>query len=187
MPINIVTQHVYIDDPDNTDLKSLYAPGELGARFTTQVPLRTSPTGPVAVAGASRSFQIVQLDSGVGVATTRGAVAFWKDKATYKVTTDQLQAVNINEVAGIVPGSVTAGNFTCIQRMGPQYVQITAVQQALVTNGDNIIPTTNDNGKATRVAAGTAPTYTPIGIATGPTAANGLALVDLRLEAAGTT
>jgi hypothetical protein len=187
MPINTKTQHVYIDDPDNTDLSSLYAPGELGARFATQVPLRTSPTGPVAVAGASRTFQIVQIDSGVAVATTRGAVAFWKDKAQYIVTTSQLSAVNINEVAGIVPGSVTAGNYTCIQIRGPQYVQITAPQQAAVVNGDMLIPTTNDNGKATRVAAGTAPTYTVIGVATGPTMANGLALCDLRLEAAGTT
>lgn len=187
MPINIGSQHVYIDDPDNTDLSKLYAPGELGMKFITNNPLRTSPTGPVAVSGASRSFQIVQLDSGVTVPATRGAVAWWKDKAKYLVTNAQLSAVNLNEVAGIIPGSVTAGNFTCIQIQGPQFIQITGVQQAAVASGDSLIPSTNDNGRASRIAAGTAPTYTVIATATGPTLANGLALGDIKLSGVGTT
>jgi hypothetical protein len=187
MPINIGSQHVYIDDPDNTDLSKLYATGELGMKFITQVPLRTSPTGPVAVAGASRSFQIVQLDSGVTVPATRGAVAWWKDKAKYIVTLSQLSAVNRNSVAGIVPGSVTAGNYTCIQIQGPQYVQVTAPALAAVASGDSLIPSLNDNGKADRVASGTAVTFTKIGIADGPALANGLILTDLVLSGVGTT
>lgn len=187
MPINTITQHVYIDDPDNTDLRSLYAPGELGARFTTQVPLRTSPTGPVAVAGASRSFQIVQLDSGVAVATTRGALAWWKDKAKYLVTTSQTSAVNRNEIAGIVPGSVTAGNFTCIQYRGPQYVQVTLANVGAVVSGDTLIPSAADNGRADRVAAGTAPTHSVVGVATGTVVATNLILTDLRMQQSETT
>lgn len=179
MPINTGQQSVYIDDPDNTDVPSLYAPGHLGNRFTTNVPLRTSPTGPVAVAGASRSFQIVKVDSSLTVAPTRGMIMLWKDKAKYEVTPKVVNAVNRNEVAGVMPGGVTIGNYTCVQYRGPQFVQVTAADQAAMASGDSLIPSAADDGRASRVAMGTAPTHTKVGTATGPALGNGMVLTDL--------
>lgn len=178
MPINTGQQSVYVDDPDNMDVPSLYAPGQLGNRFTTQVPLRTSPQGPVAVSGASRSFQIVQIDSTLTTSPTRGSIMLWKDKTKYQVTPKVVNAINRNEVAGVMPGGASAGNYTCIQYKGPQYVQITAADQAAMASGDSVIASAADDGRGSRVAAGTAPTFTRVAIATGPNLA-GLVLADL--------
>jgi hypothetical protein len=178
MPINTGQQSVYVDDPDNMDVPSLYAPGHLGNRFTTVVPLRTSPGGPVAVSGASRSFQIVQVDSTLTTSPTRGQIMLWKDKTKYQVTPKVVNAINRNEVAGVMPGGASAGNYTCVQFRGPQYVQITAADQAAMTSGDSIVPSAADDGRGTRVAAGTAVTYTKVGTATGPNL-SGLVLADL--------
>lgn len=179
MPINFGQQSVYVDDPDNFDVPSLYAPGQLGNRFNTQIPLRTSPQGPVAVAGATRPMQIVRVDSTLTTSPTRGAIMLWKNKAQYVVTPKVVNAINRNEVAGVLPGTATPGNYTCVQYRGPQYVQVTAADQAATVNGDSLIPSAADDGRASRVAAGTAPTYTKVGTATGPTLGNGLVLADL--------
>jgi len=179
MPINFGQQSVYVDDPDNMDVTSLYAPGHLGNRFATNIPLRTSPTGPVAVAGASRPMQIVQVDSSLTTSPTRGSVMLWKDKAKYIVTPKVVNAINRNEVAGILPGTATAGNYTCVQYKGPQFVQVTAADAAAFVSGDSLIPSAAEDGRASRVAAGTAPTYTKIGTATGPVVGGNLVLTDL--------
>jgi hypothetical protein len=178
MPINTGQQSVYVDDPDNFDTPSLYAPGQLGNRFTTVVPLRTSPQGPVAVSGASRSFQIVQVDSTLTTPPTRGAIMLWKDKTKYQITPKVVNSLGRNEPAGVMPGGVTPGNYTCVQYRGPQYVQITAADQAAMAAGDSIIASAADDGRGSRVAAGTAVTHVKVATANGPNLA-GLVLADL--------
>jgi len=186
MPNNIIQQAVYAD-PENMNEPSLTWPGNLGCRFTVSVPFQVTATGPVADSGASKSYQIVRTDSGMGVSPTRGMVAWWKNKATYLVTTDQLGALNRNSVAGIFKNSVTSGNHTAIQFGGPAYVQVTLASVGAVVSGDSLIPSAADNGRADRVAAGTAVTYTKIGTADGTVAATNLILATLQLPALETT
>ena len=181
MPNNNKQQAVYID-PLNSDLKSLYYPGNLGDRFWVTAPIGVTATGPTPSAGASKGFQIVQTDSGQGVAPTTGMVALWKDRASYIVTTDQLRSLGRNAVAGIFNNSVTSGNYTCVQFGGPAYVAITPASAASVAIGDSIIASAADNGRADRVAAGTAPTYNQIGISEGAAGANNQALCQLMIE-----
>lgn len=85
-----------------TDFTSLgYRQGELGQIYESK----------------GRQYQLVQLDSGVTSATTGGVVAandlaFWKDRATYRVTKDPNQVIGgltgfYNEVAGVFRNAVT--------------------------------------------------------------------------------
>lgn len=180
MPFNNNQQGVYVSDPDNHDDKTLYAPGTLGARYINHIPLRAAPgTGPLSPTGASRPMQIVKMDSTLTTPPTRGSVVWWRNKATYEVTTNQTNAINRNEVAGVMPGGCTAGNYTSIQYRGPQYTQVTAADAAAFASGDSLIPSAADQGRASRVAAGTAPTHTKIGTAAGPVVGGNLVLTDL--------
>lgn len=180
MPNNTNQQGVYVSDPDNHDDKTLYARGNLGQRYIYHIPLRSTPgVGPVAVTGGSRSMQIVKMDSTLTTPPTRGAVIWWRDKAAYEVTTNQTNAINRNEVAGVMPGGCTPGNYTSIQYRGPQYTQVTAADAAAFVTGDSLIPSAADQGRASRVALGTAPTHTKIGTATGPVVGGNLVLTDL--------
>lgn len=181
MPNNNKQQAVYAD-PLNMNVSSLYYQGNLGDRFTVTVPIGVAATGPTPSAGASKSFQIVQTDSGQGVAPTVGMVALWKDRANYIVTTDQLRSLGRNAVAGIFNNSVTSGNYTCVQYGGPAYVAVTAASAGSVAQSDSLIASAADNGKADRVAAGTASTYNQIGIAEGPCGSNNMALAQLMIE-----
>lgn len=179
MPINNNQQGVYVDDPDNMDVTSLYAPGNLGQRLITQNPLRSTQGEPIGVSGASRSFQIVRVDSTLTVSPTRGDIMNWKSKASYIVTNKIVNSLNRNEVAGVMPGTATPNNYTCIQYRGPQLVKITAADTAAMVSGDSIIPSAADDGKGSRVAAGTAVTYTKVGTATGPVQNTNFVLADL--------
>src|SRR5689334_15689805 len=120
MPIDNNQQGVYIasGNPDAHDSATLYAPGQLGARYITQVPLRDAQSQPISPSGASRSFQIVKVDSTLTSQVTRGDVMLWRNKAKYEVTVKVINALNRNEVAGVMPGTATAGYFTSIQYRG---------------------------------------------------------------------
>lgn len=179
MPIDNNQQTVYINsgDPDAHDTKDI-ALGQLGTRYITVIPLRDAQSNPISPSGASRSMQIVLVDSTLTSQVTRADVMLWRNKAKYEVTPKVVNALNRNEVAGVMPGTATAGNYTSIQWRGPQFVKVTAADQAAVASGDKLIPSAADDGKANRVAMGTAPTHTVIGTATGPVV-NGMALCDL--------
>lgn len=183
MPINYNQQGVFITsgDLDNFDSATLQAPGNLGERVITKVPLRDTQGSPIGPTGASRSFQIVRVDSTLTSSLTRGDVTLWKDKAQYIVTVKVVNALNRNEVAGVMPGGATSNNYTAVQFRGPQYVKVTAADQAATVSGDQLISSAADDGKATRIAAGTAPTYRSIGVVVAPTEANGLVLCDLSI------
>lgn len=182
MPNNITQQAAYVD-PLNLNAVALPygGSGQLGARFTVSVPIGASAAGPTPSAGASKSFQIVQTDSGMGVAATQGMVALWKDQANYVVTTDQLRSLGRNQIAGVFNNSVTSGNYTCVQWGGPAYVLITSASAAGVAQGTAIIASAADNGKADTVAVGTAPTYETLGFALGAAGSNNQALVRLNI------
>lgn len=181
MPINNNQQGVYVDDPDNMDVPTLYAPGNLGQRLITQNPLRSTQGEPIGVSGSSRSFQIVRVDSTLTVSPTRGDIMNWKSKASYIVTNKIINSLNRNEVAGVMPGTATPANYTCVQYRGAQLVKITAADTAAMVSGDSIIPSAADDGKGSRIAAGTAPTYTKVGTATGPIINTNFVLADLNI------
>lgn len=181
MPIDNNHQTVYVSDPDNHDVPSLYCPGNLGQRYITVNPLRDTQGSPMGPTGASRSFQVVRVDSTLSASLTRGDVTLWKDKAKYIVTIKTINAINRNEVAGVMPGGASVNNYTSVQYRGPQYVKVTAADAAAVVTGDQLIASAADDGKASRVAMGTAPTHTLVGIAAAPVVAGNLALTDLHI------
>lgn len=184
MPNDNNDQTPFIPDgnPDNMNVASLYAPGQLGVRFTTHVqPAQEPGAGPFPVSGASRPMQIVQMDSSISYVATRGMALVWKNKAKYIVSPDQ-QASHRNNVAGVVPGvAINAGNYFCMQYKGLNYVQVTAADAAAFVIGDSLIMSAGDQGRASRVAAGTAPTHTKIGTAEGPVVNTNMVLTNLEV------
>ena len=60
-------------------------------------------------------------------------------------------------------------------------IKITAADTAAMVSGDSIIPSAADDGKGSRVAAGTAVTYTKVGTATGPIINTNFVLADLNI------
>jgi hypothetical protein len=160
MPANYTIESVYIgpfSSITEVNAASLYKPGELGVRVDT---------------GDGRQFQQVQLDSGVLSAATKGQLVYWKDKANYIVTNNNLFAnggatttTSQNFVAGVITptNGVTAAYYTFIQQQGPcSFVKTGSITTAI---GDQITATTT-TGNAVNVAAGTAVTVIPIGVAT---------------------
>jgi hypothetical protein len=148
----IQTVYISTGDPDTMNSSELYKPGELGAIFDF---------------AGSRRYQLVQLDSGATAAPTVGVVAatqvaFWKDRSKYLVTND-LRFSNRNEVAGIFRAAVTAGYYCCVLKKGNS-INVKA-DSATYADGDVLIANSGTNAAAINIAAGTAPTYIPIGVA----------------------
>jgi hypothetical protein len=145
MPANRVVESAYIGPFASIDVvnaQTLYKPGELGIRVCTN----------------NKQYQQVQLDSGALSAATNGQILYWKDKANYIVTNNNLFAnggatttTSKSFVAGVATTAVTAGYYTFIQQMGRH----SAVQTDSVTTtlGDSLVPSTN-TGKATNASAG---------------------------------
>lgn len=157
--------------------------GQLGYRFTFITPADTRP----------RRFQLVKCDSAMTVAPYEGAVAWWKDRATYLVTTSA-SATGRGNVAGVFrnrtgvgvgDGSLTSQNYpntlVCIQIKGPAPVDFSAGTP--LATGLFVIPTATD-ATAEAVAAGTAAAYPPMGktISAAGVPSGTLAQVDLELD-----
>lgn len=177
MPNRFENPAIYLQsgDPEKEDTPSLHAPGLLGSRFTV---IQPTGRGSPAVVGKSKRYQLVKTDSTMTVSPYPGATAYWADKTQYLVTTVN---TNLNAVAGIFNNLVTKGNFTCVQFGGPGFVKVLDADTAASAVGDSIIGS-GTVGKATRIAAGTAPTNVPLGrVATPLTklAAEARVLVDL--------
>jgi hypothetical protein len=163
----IQTVYLSTGDPDTMNASELYKPGELGAIFDF---------------AGSRRYQLVQLDSAAVAANPSGVVAatqvaFWKDRSKYLVTND-LRFSNRNEVAGIFRTALTAGYYGCVLKKGNSI----NVKGASTTyaDGDVLIANSGTAADATVVAAGTAPTYIPIGVARG-VLANGVVPTDVNI------
>ena len=138
---------------------SLYKPGELGARAAVN----------------NTEWQLVQLDSGATAATGVGVVAagqaaYWKDKSTYLVTNNFLQAVGTttgarNEVAGVFQTAVTAGNYCFVQQKG-RSVNAIKLASSSPNIGDWIVAdNTGSTAQFAIVAIATAPTVRSYGLA----------------------
>lgn len=132
--------------------------GELGGR------VELTQTG-----SGTKEYQKVQLDSGTAVAYATGQLLYWKNKASYIVTADAVQAIGgqsansafRNEVAGVLTvTSPTAGNYTWIQQKGNN----TVLKSKSLTGvaGYQLVSDTT-TAQADIVAAGTAITVVAIG------------------------
>jgi len=162
-------------DPETENVATLHAAGTLGARFTVRQPTRGAVG---AEAGRSKRYQLIRTDSTMSVAPFAGATAWWSDKTQYLVTTSPT-ATSRNSVAGVFQNAITPGYYGCVQIGGPATVKVIDASAAALAAGDSIIPSATA-GKAERIAAGTAPTYTRMGIvAGGVNAAAATGIVDL--------
>ena len=177
-------QAVYlINDPEDMNITALPAPGNLGQTFSVSVPPLITPTGPEPESGADKSYRVVQLDSALASSATRYQLTWWKNRATYVVTTNQTNALSRNAIAGVIKSPiVNAGRYTCIQFEGPSRVNSIVADIALWANGDAAIPSAAGQGQVARVAVGTAPTHSIVGFVTGAADATGnTILVNLQI------
>ena len=174
----IKQQPVYLQsgDPESENNASLYIPGDLGKVFTVKQPSRSTPG---VEAGRPKGYQVIRTDSTMTVAPYPGATAWWSDRAKSMVTTS---ATNRNQIAGVFQNAITPGYFGCIQKYGPATTKVLDADVASLAIGDSIIPSAT-NGKATRVAVGTAPTHALMGRVGGPSIStdvlNATVVVDL--------
>lgn len=158
-------------DPEKDDIPvspitgQVAYPGQLGMRMTIIEPNRLAP-GPFQ--GRSKTYQLIQTDSSMATAPFPNAVAWWADKTKYLVTTS-VTKLGRGRIAGRFPdngagGSITKGNYGFIQTEGPGLVKIIdAPTSAALATGLFVTPSATD-GKGDILAAGTAPTYPPLGV-----------------------
>lgn len=189
MPANRVNQTVYVGQFGATienflQVGGLYKPGELGSHVV-------DTTG--------KEYQVVRLDSGCTVGVGPGLLAanqllFWKDKVNYVVTNNVAQAqaaesasnnAKRNMVSGRATRAVTAaqvadtgGCFILQQIKGKANVASDGGGDFVA--GDQTIAANNTSAQVDRMAAGTAPTNTPVGIVITAEAAN-VTVIDLDL------
>lgn len=179
------SQPVYIPggDPETMNEPSLQYAGQLGIRFSYQNPPRSIPveSGTVATGetGLPKTFKLVKTDSSMAVAPYDGAVAWFSDQANYVVTTT-VTTLGRGRVAGVFKCPVTPGYYTCIQVKGKGLVKmVDSPTSTPDATGKFVIPSAT-NGKADCLAAGSAPTYPPIGRSAGTyDAANAQVIVDI--------
>lgn len=146
-------------DPDS------YSPGQLGQHFD-QPDIGNSPATPA-------KWQIVKTDSVMDVLPYDGAVAWWKDRANYIVTTD-VSVAGRGNVAGIFRDSsapqdkdthnIGLSKICCIQKEGGSVqVHFLAAPTTNPTAAGLIVTPSATDGQADALAAGSAATYPEIG------------------------
>jgi hypothetical protein len=146
-----------------------YAPGDLGGVYEQ----------------GDRGYQKVQCDSGATAATPTGVVAanqlaYWKNKAAYRVTNDPRFAVGgstaaPNEVAGIFRAAITAGNQCFVLQRGRA---INVVSDGSGGVGQRAVALATGTNQVITVALGTALTYQGVGTYTATPIAT-VAIVDV--------
>ena len=177
---NIRTQPLYLPngyDPAQFNIAEAdwRFPGMIGGSCTVVLGTAGSTTDP----RGSKTIQLVRTDSTMTVAPFNGAVAWWKNKLTYQVTTDPTG--RRGQHAGVFLGPVTAGRLAIIQYGGRhgQVKFIDAPTAAPTAAGLIVIPSATA-AKADCLAAGTAATYPALGLSAGTyDAANTVCAVDL--------
>lgn len=114
--------------------------------------------------GGRRVLQAVQVHSSSAAVAAADAL-YWKDAAHTVVTNDQSASLtgSINDAAGVGLDAIAAGNYGFIIREGLITLNLQAAVSAGV--GDVLIGSTTDK-LVNVVAANTAPTNKPFGIAT---------------------
>jgi len=163
-------------DPESENVATMLYPGQLGMRFTVTQPSRSAPG---AESGRSKTYQYVKTDSTMSVQPFLGAVAWWSDKTQYLVTTSPT-ALGRGRVAGVFQNAISAGNFGCIQTGGPATVKFVDAPTSNPTAAGLFVIPSATAGKADCLAAGSAPTYPPLGTSAGVyDAAQAQGVVDL--------
>jgi hypothetical protein len=163
MPSIFEQNAVYLQsgNPNAEDVATLHAPGTLGARFTVQHPTsRASAATPP----RAKRYQLVKVDAAAAAAVKVGQPVYWSDRANYVVTTAGGTA--LNQIAGVANNVITRGNYGCIQFGGPCYVRASDANVTAAAIGDNVLGGATDLGVL--LAAGTAPTTTPLGTVAAP-------------------
>ena len=183
MPNSVRQQTIWLPtgSPDTTNITSADfnglggQPGQLGVAFDYE----------------DRTYQRVQLDSGVVSANPSGVVAanqvaFWKSKDNYIVTNDRRQAIGgaatnsyANFVAGIFRLAATAGNYIDILKKGDNIPCADGGNSFAV--GEMVFAELDSVAAVNRVAVGTAVAYQRIGIARGA-ASGGNVNVDVDID-----
>lgn len=183
MPQNQRQQAMYVStgDPEtvNDSPAKVFAIGQVGRYLTYKQP------GPAGTPGAEdyrdKVYRYVWTDSSMSVAPYRGAVAWWKDRTTFKTTTD---ATNRGQRAGVFQGPVTPGNYCFVQTGGPATVKFVDAPTATPNvAGRYVIPSATAS-KADCLGTGTAATFPPLGtiaITNNYNPADVTAIVDLEI------
>ena len=128
---------------------TLFVPGQLGMFYEKD----------------GKKYQLVQLTAGA-VAGAAGQAVWWHDFDDFVVNNDISDLTTArNQPAGVVLGTVTAGNYCWIQVRGPHSAVKTNADDDIAA-GDTLIIAATTDGTVDSVAAGTASTYVPFGIAT---------------------
>lgn len=179
MPNNPSQRPVFLQSGNPlTENRAASTQGGYDGQLGTQFPWR-DPSDP---SNKQLFFQLVKLDSAVDVAPSAGAVAWWRDATGYIVTTD-VSVAGRGNVAGVFGGTVTVDYLCCVQQKGPANVQVQSGPTAAPSNtGQFVIPSATD-AKADWLAAGSAPTYPPLGVSAGfASGSPSVAQVELDLE-----
>lgn len=161
MPNNNQQQAVYLQSgapATENRAPDEYSGGQIGSRFTLQVESGGNPS-----TNDAQEWQLVQNDSVMDVAPSLGAVAYWRDRARFLVTTDA-ETANRGNVAGVYGGASDVGNITAIQKKGPASVQLGSGSPSAA--GLFVIGGTVD-GKADVIAAAGPLTYPALGKSVG--------------------
>lgn len=108
------------------------------------------------------AFQLVLFHTGT-TTIAAGAPVMWQDYDDFVVTA-KVSDSKRNFIAGVALGTVTAGNYGFIQVAGPNAAVLDNGDDD-IASGDVVIMASTD-GVVDSVAAGTAPTYIPLGVAT---------------------
>lgn len=171
-----------IDDPTSRG----FVAGQLGNYVTVQQPNDVNATGGEGQVESKRNktYRYVCTDSSMTVAPFPGAVAWWKDKSRFLVTTDPTATAQGNRAGVFGSGAGSIGKNkrgVFIQTAGPATVKMVdgpASGNPYTTAGLKVIPSATA-GKADTAAAN-AGTYPTLGLTVGSgNAAAAEAVVDL--------
>jgi hypothetical protein len=176
-----LTPEVFTGNPATVN-DPYYATGTAGASFPgpngARMPLGTPVMQLSAPGAASLSYpqqrlryRYVRLNYTTAPPSglLAGGPVYWKDNTFTVVTTNSAEAMYglgnpLNFIAGVLlNANATNGNFIMIQTYG--YNAAVVVTSSGTAAGDWIIGFSSTNQATNRVASGTAPTQTPLGIA----------------------
>lgn len=177
---NIRTQPLYLpNDGSPWQFNEVEAdwrfPGMIGGVCTIVAGTDGTTTGP----RGSKSFQLVRTDSTMTTNPYNGAVAWWQNRLTYKVTTDPTG--RRGQPAGVFLNANTPGRLAIIQYAGRHgLVKFVDAPTATPTTAGLIVIPSATAAKADCLAAGSAATYPQLGRSAGTyDAANTTCAVDL--------
>lgn len=180
MPNNVTQQAQFLQtgSPETEHRPAdSYTGGALGQLLTVTTGIAASPT----VATAKR-YQFVQNDSVMDVLPSEGAVAWWLDRANFRVTTNVTVAGRGN-IAGIYRCASDVDEFCYVQKEGPGTVLfVDSPTAAPDTTGLFVIPSATP-AKADCLASAAAATFPVLGKSAGTQdGTTKLALVDLHVD-----